>query len=106
MNGAEAGKCANDDEVNIATFPIEERDDGWVYVKLPPVEELDSVLGSSKFVVKKDETPGPFEKLDARLKAMKGRKGLQSSHFKGGKGEIAAADQILAGNGLSNPIEW
>ena len=49
----------------------------------------------------------PFEKLDARLKAMKGRKGFQTSHFEKGKGEIAAAEQILAGKGLtSNGIDW
>ncbi|KAE9986489.1 hypothetical protein EG327_004273 [Venturia inaequalis] len=47
LSGAEAGKCANDDEVNIATFPVEERADGWV-----------------KFVVRKEETGDPFGKLD------------------------------------------
>jgi nitrite reductase (NAD(P)H) len=106
LNGEEAGKCGNDDEVNVATFAIEERDDGWVYVKLPSVEELDSVLGSSKFKVKQGETAGPFEKMDAKLKAMKGRKGFQASHFKEGKGEVAAAQQILAGNGLTSSIDW
>lgn len=109
LGGTDAGKCGNDETVNIATFPIEERDDGWVYVKLPPVEELDGVLGTSKFIVKKSETTDPFEKLDAKLKAkdMKGRKGLQASHFPNGKGEAAAANDILAGKGLStNGIEW
>lgn len=79
LGGADAGKCGNDDEVNIATFPVEEREDGWVYVKLPPVEELDGVLGTEKFKIKKSETKDPFDALDKKLKAaaMKGRKSLQ-----------------------------
>ncbi|KAF2265915.1 nitrite reductase [Lojkania enalia] len=77
LSGENAGRCANDETVNIATFPVEARDDGWVYVKLPSVEELDSVLGTSKFTIKKSETTDPFEALDKKLKAMnrKGRKG-------------------------------
>lgn len=46
LNGDQAGRCSNDEEVNIATFPVEERSDGWIYLKLPPMEELDSVLGT------------------------------------------------------------
>jgi nitrite reductase (NAD(P)H) len=107
LSGTDAGKCGNDETVNIATFPVEERDDGWVYVKLPPIEELDSVLGTSKWKIKKAESSDPFEKLDAKLKAMKGRKGLQASHFEKGKGEIASAEQILEGNGLTtNGMDW
>ncbi|PKX94084.1 nitrite reductase niiA [Aspergillus novofumigatus IBT 16806] len=53
LNGEQAGRCTNDESMNIATFPVEERDDGWVYMKLPPVEELDSVLGTEKWKVKK-----------------------------------------------------
>ncbi|KAF2668672.1 nitrite reductase [Microthyrium microscopicum] len=107
LSGKEAGKCGNDDDVNIATFPVEEREDGWVYAKLPSVEELDSVLGTSKFKIKKEDMPDPFVKLDAKLKTMKGRKGLQASHFEGGKGEVATAENILAGNGVGTPsIDW
>jgi nitrite reductase (NAD(P)H) len=98
LSGNDAAKCANDDEVNIATFPIEERDDGWVYVKLPPVAELDGVLGTAKFVVKKEESESPFIKMDEKIKAMKGRKGFQASQLKDVKGEIVA--------GLSNSIDW
>lgn len=67
LSGTNAGKCANDESVNIAVFPIEERGDGWLYVKLPSVEELDAVLGTSKFVIKKSETEDPFAKLDKKL---------------------------------------
>jgi len=99
LSGDNAGGCANDESVNIATFPIEERDDGFVYVKLPSVEELDSVLGTSLFVVKKDETTDPFVALDKKLKSLnlKGRKGRNVSHLEGGLGEDKKAAMILAG---------
>ncbi|KAF9729165.1 hypothetical protein PMIN06_000071 [Paraphaeosphaeria minitans] len=98
LSGPEAGRCANDEQVNIATFPVEEREDGFVYVNLPSVEELDSVLGTSKFKIKKDETSDPFEALDKKLKAsQKGRKGFAVSHLKDGMGEQTRAGMILAG---------
>jgi nitrite reductase (NAD(P)H) len=63
------GACKNDDEVSIATFPVEERDDGMVYLKLPPVEELDAALGTSKWRVKKGEAgESPFAELDKKIK--------------------------------------
>ncbi|GIK04556.1 hypothetical protein Aspvir_008639 [Aspergillus viridinutans] len=74
LNGEQAGRCSNDESMNIATFPVEERDDGWVYMKLPPVEELDSVLGTEKWKVKKGEAPDPFQKVDKRYKGMRGKK--------------------------------
>jgi len=74
LNGEQAGRCSNDDTVNIATFPAEERPDGWVYLKLPPVEELDSVLGTEKWKVRKGETTDPFEKVDKKYKGMRGKK--------------------------------
>jgi nitrite reductase (NAD(P)H) len=93
LSGVDAGRCGNDETVNIATFAVEERDDGWVYVKLPPVDELDGVLGTSKWKIRKDETPDPFAKLDQKLKAMKGRRGLPAN----GKGDAIA---VTAGNGM------
>ncbi|KAF2502426.1 nitrite reductase [Lophium mytilinum] len=99
LGGADAGKCGNDDEVNIATFPVEEREDGWVYVKLPPVEELDGVLGTEKWRIKKSETDDPYVELDKKLKTveMKGRKSTKASHLESGKGQEGAAAAILAG---------
>ena len=105
LGGARAGTCANDAEVSVATFAVEERSDGWVYVKLPPVAELDAVLGTSKWMVKKGEAPDPFGKLDARLKGLKGRKPFEGSHLEGGEGEEAAARAILAG-GERAGIDW
>lgn len=104
LNGSDAGKCSNDAEVNIATFPVEERDDGWVYLKLPPVDELDARLGTSKWKVKNDGGSEPFAKLDEKLKGMKGRKPLQDSHFKDGAGEVKAAREITAGG--NGGIDW
>jgi len=106
LSGADAGKCGNDDTLNIATFPVEERDDGWIYVKLPPVVELDSVLGTSKWKIRKDETPDPFINLDNKLKAMKGRKSLRAGYFENSNGEISAGNGILVGNGASKGMDW
>jgi len=82
LNGDQPGKCQNDEEVSIATFPVEEREDGMVYLKLPPVHELDGVLGTKKWMVKKGESGvSPFEKLDKKLgpdgSARKSRKPLE-----------------------------
>jgi nitrite reductase (NAD(P)H) len=48
---------------------VEERDDGMVYLKLPPVEELDAALGTSKWRVKKGEAgESPYAELDKKIK--------------------------------------
>lgn len=104
LNGADAGKCTNDDQVSIATFPIEERDDGWVYLKLPPVEELDARLGTTKWMVRKGEREEPYKKLDEKLKGLKGRKPFEESHLANGMGEKAAARAITAGG--DGGIDW
>ncbi|KGO68241.1 Nitrite reductase [NAD(P)H] large subunit, NirD [Penicillium italicum] len=74
LNGEQAGRCSNDESMNIATFPVEERDDGWVYIKLPPIEELDSILGTEKWKVRKGESEDPFLKVDKKFKGIKGKK--------------------------------
>lgn len=57
------GKCLNDETVSIATFPIEAR--GYeIWVKLPPEEELDSLLGTSRWRIKKDEIRDKLSSLD------------------------------------------
>lgn len=62
------GDCSNDADLSIATFDAEERADGLVYVKLPPVEELDAALGTKKWMVKKGEAgEGQFAELDRRI---------------------------------------
>jgi len=105
LKGPEAGKCGNDDSVNIAVFQVEEREDGWVYVKLPPVEELDGVLGTSKWKVTTKDSEDPYKTLDEKLKkdgmkGYKGRKVQSESHLskeEGGLGEMGKAAAILRG---------
>lgn len=97
LTGDNAGKCVNDESVNIATFPIEERDDGWVYVKLPPVDELDAVLGTEKWKIKHGD-----DLKSKEIKEMKGRKGVLVNGK--GKGNLVA-ERTVARNG-ANSIDW
>lgn len=70
-----SGDCKNDSELSIATFSVEERSDGLVYIKLPPVEELDRELGTKKWMVKKGEAGlAQFTELDKKI----GFKGLRA----------------------------
>lgn len=62
------GDCKTDSELSIATFEVEERKDGMVYVKLPPVEELDAELGTTRWKVKKGEGQGQFDELDKKIR--------------------------------------
>lgn len=101
LSGEQAGRCTNDEEVSIATFPVEEREDGMVYLKLPPVGELDAVLGTKKWMVKKGESgEEPFKTLDARLGGkpngvgMKGRKPWNGTHLKGRAIRVGGEDNI------------
>jgi nitrite reductase (NAD(P)H) len=107
LKGKNAGKCMNDESVNIATFPVEAREDGFVYVKLPPVDELDNVLATQKYKVKKDTETKPFESLDKKITAMKGRKGINVSHLPNGLGMHNKAQAILAGGERgSGGLDW
>ncbi|KAK5728824.1 hypothetical protein LTR15_001964 [Elasticomyces elasticus] len=108
LKGESAGKCGNDESVSIATFPVEAREDGHVYVKLPPIEELDGVLGTEKFKIKAADTETKeFEEVDKKLKTQKGRKAIQASHLQNGLGEEGKAQKILSGGERgSNGIDW
>lgn len=86
INGDQAGRCSSDENLNIATFSVEERDDGWLYLKLPPVDELDSILGTDKWKVKSGESRDPFENMDKKYKGMKG-KSVQRRHVVGERRE-------------------
>lgn len=88
-----AGSCSNDPSMSIATFEAEERDDGYVYLKLPPVDELDSVLGTTKWTVKKDETTDPFQSLDKKLGLKKGLRGTKMDSMHGGNRMVSVAAQ-------------
>lgn len=86
-----AGSCSNDASMSIATFEAEEREDGYVYVKLPPVEELDSVLGTSKWAIKKEESTDPFLNLDKKLGLKKGLRGAKMDSLAGGNRMVSVA---------------
>ncbi|KAI9669463.1 MAG: hypothetical protein M1817_004688 [Caeruleum heppii] len=105
LGGETAGKCDNDADVNIATFLVEERDDGWVYLKLPPVEELDGVLGTEKWKVKKEESgEDVFESVDRKLKGLRGRKLIGESHFD--KERPLSKAVTVGGEGGGGGIDW
>lgn len=95
LNGDDKGKCGSDDILNLATFEVEERGDGWVYVKLPPVEELDSVLGTSRWRIKEGDD---VREREAKASGMKGKKGLVMNGK--GKGEVVVAVKEARG------IDW
>ncbi|RYC60565.1 hypothetical protein CHU98_g5661 [Xylaria longipes] len=91
-----SGSCTNDAALSIATFAASERPDGLVYIKLPPVEELDAELGTSRWKVKKGDSScsssssaadGGFAELDRKI-GFKGRRAK-----KVGVKPIAAADE-------------
>ena len=110
LKGDAAGKCGNDESMNIATFAAEARDDGLVYVKLPSVEELDALLGTARWKVQEGESGGdPFGRMDEKmLRGVKGRKVARGgSHLPGGRGEARKAEMILAGGGKGEGgMEW
>jgi len=46
----DTGSCSNDSDFSILSFDVKE-EDGFVLVKLPDQEELDGVIGTSKWMV-------------------------------------------------------
>ena len=109
-----AGSCLNDPDVSIATFEAEERDDGWIYVKLPPVEELDAVLGTAKWIVKASEVEDPEGGVDgamqrdkealARKKGIKGRK--LGVNGEGVNGEVKVNGVVNGEGGDGGKLDW
>ena len=100
------GACKNDEELSIATFDVEARPDGLVYLRLPPVEELDATLGTSKWMVKKGEAGAPqLEALDRKI----GFKGMRAKRA-GVKPSLGMAMrkpvEVLAGGGCGAAPEW
>lgn len=107
LNGEAAGKCSNDESMNIATFPAEAREDGLVYVKLPPVEELDQVLGTEKWRVKKEGERNPFENFDKKFKPMKGRRAVPARLPNGIPAQQGIPQPIMVGGERgSSGMDW
>lgn len=106
-----SGTCKNDSELSIATFPAEERGgDGFVYVKLPPVEELDAALGTSRWMVKKGEScPHPFEELDKKIKfkGMRAKKpGVRSVADNDERRMMRRPVELMSGGGCGSAPDW
>ena len=101
---AGAGSCSNDTSMSIATFQAEEREDGLVYLKLPPVQEMDAVLGTGKWVVKKEEGPKPFESLDRKLGFNKGLRASRTMGAMPGTGNVNASRTV--GVAAQRRIDW
>ncbi|XP_044716323.1 pyridine nucleotide-disulfide oxidoreductase domain-containing protein [Hirsutella rhossiliensis] len=104
------GSCSSDKALSIATFPVEARADGMVYLKLPPVEELDAALGTSRWKVRKGESgEAPFAELDGRIR----RTGQRARKPKGDRSGVGAAGtsmakpvELMAGGGCGRVPEW
>lgn len=88
------GTCKSDPALSIATFAAEARPDGMLYLRLPPVEELDGALGTAKWIVKKGESDAaaPMTELDRRI------------GFKGIRGKKPGV-RPLAGTKMTKPLE-
>lgn len=101
------GACKSDEELSIATFEAEARPDGMLYLKLPPVEELDAALGTKKWMVKKGEAgEAQMAQLDKKIKFV----GLRGK--KPGVRPIAGAkmskpvELMAGGGGCGSAPEW
>ncbi|KAI1772290.1 nitrite reductase [Hypoxylon cercidicola] len=62
-----SGACRNDARLSVATFDAEERADGMVYARLPPVAELDEALGTARWMVKREDAGGQLDELDRKI---------------------------------------
>lgn len=100
------GACNNDGELSIATFEVEERADGLVYLRLPPVEELDAELGTTRWKVKKGEGKGQFEELDKKIKFVgqrAKRPGAKKTHV---ELSMRKPVELMSGGACGVGLEW
>lgn len=100
------GACKTDSSLSIATFPVEARADGLVYLKLPPAEELDAALGTRKWMVKKGESgESPFAELDRKIKFV-GIRGKRPSARPLTGAKMARPVELMAGGGCGSAPDW
>ncbi|KAL6865801.1 Nitrite reductase [NAD(P)H] [Amphichorda felina] len=100
------GACKTDSSLSIATFPVEARADGLVYLKLPPAEELDAALGTRKWMVKKGESgESPFAELDRKIKFV-GIRGKKPSARPLAGAKMARPVELMAGGGCGSAPDW
>ncbi|KAI2633487.1 nitrite reductase [Xylaria nigripes] len=98
-----SGTSTNDPTLSIATFEAEERSDGLVYTKLPPVSELDAELGTSRWKVRKEDS-GPRSSAFAELDAKIGFKGHKARKVGARPVHATVTAVAVAGGGAS--LDW
>ncbi|TPX10147.1 uncharacterized protein E0L32_001344 [Thyridium curvatum] len=111
------GSCKTDSALSIATFDVEERADGMVYLRLPPVEELDAALGTSRWMVRKgdgevgaDGTSNgaggpPFTELDRKI-GFKGRRAKKPGVRPHAELPMRKPVQLAVGGGCGMAPDW
>ena len=106
-----SGECRNDASLSIATFDAEERADGLVYLRLPPVEELDAALGTTRWTVRAGEAEAegggakPFAELDRKI-GFKGRRAKKPGVNPVADLPMRRPVEVLAGGGCGGAPEW
>ncbi|KAG5929050.1 Nitrite reductase [NAD(P)H] [Claviceps africana] len=99
----QTGSCRTDPALSLATFAVQSRPDGRLYLRLPPVHELDAALGTARWKVKKGESgASPFEQLDGKMQAQ--LVGRRARKVHGTKPAFAAAADPADGP-LSSPAD-
>ncbi|CAM1501946.1 Fc.00g039300.m01.CDS01 [Cosmosporella sp. VM-42] len=101
------GACKTDDALSIATFATEARSDGMLYLRLPPVEELDAALGTKKWMVKKGESgPASLAELDKKINFV-GLRGKKPGVRPVAGTKMARPLELMAGGGgCGSAPEW
>lgn len=101
-----SGSCSNDAALSIATFPVQARPDGMLYLELPPVEELDAALGTSRWMVRRGESgEPPLAGLDERLRSV-GRRARRPNGVKPAGMKMARPAELMVGGGCGIAPEW
>ncbi|KND90676.1 Nitrite reductase [NAD(P)H] [Tolypocladium ophioglossoides CBS 100239] len=101
-----SGSCSNDPALSIATFPVQVRPDGMLYLQLPPVEELDAALGTSRWMVRKGESGAPpFAELDKKIR-FGGRRARKPNGVKPARTSMVKPVELMLGGGCGLAPEW
>ncbi|GAA5967842.1 hypothetical protein JCM11641_005783 [Rhodosporidiobolus odoratus] len=95
------GDCLNDEEYKILAFDVKE-ENGDILVQLPPPDELDAFIGSSKWMVKK-ATADAYGRAPATAIEIVGPTGEVEPEKKAAGAECGEADKTCGGQGK---LEW
>ncbi|GAA5872094.1 hypothetical protein JCM8547_003101 [Rhodosporidiobolus lusitaniae] len=95
------GECLNDEEYKILAFDVRE-ENGDLLVQLPPGEELDALIGSSKWMVRKAHAEA-YGRAPATSIEIVGPTGEVDEDKKAAGTECGEADKPCGGQGK---LEW